>query len=104
MDRLKIEEGIRDLVGQLWKHGYRTTNSGEGDESRNQRAYVMFTGGDGWLEDNASRYGLEKQTTEECCQKYKGLNCCADCGAGLNGNSIYRGRLRNPSAVKTVFM
>ena len=109
MDRLEIDEGIRGLVRQLWKHCYKTTDSCEGHGSK---AYIMFTGGDAWFEENAQKYGLSKVETNDCCdrefqdevRKYgsypkdfvdKRKTC--GCGAGVNGNSVYRGNLiQNP--------
>ncbi len=67
MDRLEIDDGIRGLVGKLWKHGYKTLYSCEGHKPRvidgemdiNTRyiSYVKGTG-DGWLEKNASELGF----------------------------------------------
>jgi len=109
MDSLEIDEGIRGLVGQLWKHCFRTSDSCEGKGSE---AYIMFTGGDGWFEENAQKYGLSKVKNKDCCdrefqdevRKY-GLDpndfvdrrkTCG-CGAGVNENSVYRGKLiQNP--------
>src|SRR3989338_11580590 len=109
MERIEIDEVIRELVGQLWKHCYKTTDSCDGHDSE---AYIMFTGGDGWFEENASKYGLTKVENKDCCprefqdeiRKY-GLDpmdfvdrrkTCG-CGAGVNDNSVYRGRLiQNP--------
>jgi hypothetical protein len=109
MDRLKIDEGIRELVGQLWKHCYRTMDSCEGHSSE---AYIMFTGGDGWFEENAQKYGLSKVENKDCCQKefqdevrrygldpkdFVDRRKTCGCGAGVNGYSVYRGRLiQNP--------
>jgi len=95
MDRLELDGGIRDLVRQLWKHCYRTTNSCEGHGSQ---GYIMFTGGDGWFEKKAPQYGLEKYVNNPCCETNPGEEkCCGKCGAGINGNSIYRGMLvQNP--------
>ena len=105
MERLEIDKGIQELVGQLWKHNYRTTDSCDGHGSE---AYVMFTCGDGWFEGNAQKYGLTKVENKDCCprefqdeiHKY-GLDpndfvdrrkTCG-CGAGVNENFIYRGIL-----------
>lgn len=91
MNRLEIDEGIRDLVRQLWKHCYRTTNSCEGHGSR---GYIMFKGGDGWQEEKAPQYGLEKYVNNPCCETQSDeIRCCGNCGAGVNGNSVYRGML-----------
>jgi hypothetical protein len=111
MERLRIDEGIRDLMRQLWKHCYRTTDSCEG---HGQKAYILFSGGDGWFEDNAQKYGLTKVENGECCEKERkeiedemrrhGINprdfarrdqgkSCHYCGAGINGNSVYQGVL-----------
>ena len=104
-ERLEVDEGIRELVRQLWKHCYRTTKSCEGE---NSEAYIMFTCGDGWFEENAHRYGLRKVENKDCCPrefqdeilKY-GLDAkdfvdrrkTCGCGAGVNGYSVYRGKL-----------
>ena len=94
MDKLEIDEGVRKLIRQLWKHCYKTTNSCDGHGSQ---AYIMFTGGDGWFEDKALQYGLEKYVKNSCCEKKDNGKCCEDCGAGINGNFIYRGILiQNP--------
>jgi len=39
MDRLRIDGGVRELVGQLWKHHYKTVDSCEGP---NLEAYEDF--------------------------------------------------------------
>lgn len=95
MDRLEIDGGIRDLVRQLWKHCYKTTNSCEGHGSQ---GYIMFTGGDRWFEEKAPQYGLEKYANNPCCKTESEIGrCCETCGAGINGNSIYRGMIiQNP--------
>lgn len=76
MDKLDIDEGIRPLIRQLWKHCYITFLSCEGwrngynDESKGKHhsasAYVVFRegSGDGWFEENASKYGLEPHKNE----------------------------------------
>lgn len=122
MDRLGIDDGIRDLVRQLWKHCYRTSYSCEGHGSE---GYIIFTGGDGWFEEKAPQYGLERVINKPCCEKkhdetewfkieaskyelrpiknpcceknpYE-LRCCRHCGAGINGNIVYEGMLvQNP--------
>jgi len=109
MEKLRIDEKIREVVRQLWKHSYRTTKSCEG---HNSRAYVMFSdGGDGWFEENAHKYALSKVENNECCEREfqdevrrfgldpknfvdKRKSC--RCGAGVNGYSVYRGMLINP--------
>ena len=105
MDDLEIDEEIRLLIGQLWKHSYKTDKSCAG---HGLEAYVLLTGGDGWFEQNAGRYGLTKIDNGDCCceefeaeiKKY-GLDpksvidrrkSCG-CGAGVNGYSVYRGAL-----------
>lgn len=96
MERLEIDKGIRGLIRQLWKHCYRTKFSCEGHSSA-FGAYVMFTGGDRWFEDKAAQYGLRKHRNSICCEIYPLDNCCSKCGAGVNGNTIYRGRfIQNP--------
>jgi|SRR3989338_1042295 len=95
MDKLEIDGRIRDLVRQLWKHCYRTTNSCEGHSSQ---GYIMFIGGDGWFEERAPQYGLKNYANNPCCKTQPDEGkCCGNCGAGINGNSIYRGMLvQNP--------
>jgi len=110
MEKLEIDKGIRELVRQLWKHCYRTANSCEGHHG--SESYIMLTGGDGWFEDNAHKYGLSKIKNSDCCHKEfeneirkydlnpkdfidKRKTC--GCGAGINGFSVYRGMLiQNP--------
>ena len=104
MNRLEIDEGIRDLVRQLWKHGYRTSYSCEGQslyscEGHNSLAYITLEGeGNGWFEDNARKYGLRKLENDTCCKELReGQKNCGFCGAGVNGYTIYEGRLiQNP--------
>ena len=113
MQRLKIDEKIRGLVEQLWKHNYATTASCEGHDAR--EAYIAFTGGDGWFEKNAQEYGLSKVENKDCCLREarevqdeinkSGLSkdlpdrrkSCG-CGAGVNGYSVYKGNLIQNSA------
>ncbi len=113
MERLEIDGGIRELIRHLWKHCYRTIASCEGHE---EKAYVVFNGGDGWFEINAAKYGLTKTENGLCCERERreieesmrkrGFDpkkisdigkVCHYCGAGINGNSVYEGRLiQNP--------
>lgn len=79
MERLEIDENVRGLVRQLWKHGYKTQYSCEGklepksaritdllkkiiknDDSPYSKdsSYVTVSNGDGWFEENALKYGL----------------------------------------------
>ncbi|MEK6927193.1 MAG: hypothetical protein AABX11_02070 [Nanoarchaeota archaeon] len=103
MDRLNIASGIRSLIRQLWKHNYRTSNSCDGNR---ERKYVMFTGGDGWFGERSLDFGLTR--VENCGSCYEineaeakrfGVNpestkdrgkSCTLCGAGINGNVVYR--------------
>jgi len=91
MDRLEIDTGIRSLIRQLWKHGYRTIYGCEGHYGR--RGYVMFSEGDGWFERSSRLYGLEKLRNNSCCENPLNINCCTDCGAGIKGNQMYVGPL-----------
>jgi len=116
MERLGIDENIKPLMRQLWKHCYRTKFSCEGESFEmstyeghgSYKAYVVFKEGDGWFEKNASKYGLEKVINKPCCdwflsadektlKSYMGddyqSNNCGYCGAGLNGNIVYEGEL-----------
>ncbi len=105
MDRLKIDKEIRGLIRQLWKHGYRTIRSCDGHGSK---GYVLLREGDGWFEKNSDRYGLIKIENKECCQReyeeevkryclnpnsFVDKRKACKCGAGVNGYSIYRGKL-----------
>ena len=59
MDRLKIDPEIRELIGKLWKHKYRTIASCSGHGTA--PAYFTFAGnGDGWFEKVAHEYGFKK--------------------------------------------
>lgn len=116
MDKLNIDEGMRNLVRQLWKHNYRTVASCEGHGDRAE-ILLIDKSGDGWFESNAHKYGLSKQENSKCCNeefekevlKY-GLNprevidrrkACGECGAGVNGYVMYRGMLiSNPPIYK----
>lgn len=114
MDRLGIDNGIRDLVMQLWKHEYRTDSSCEGN---GQRPYILLRGGDGWLDENKSTYGLEKIENHDCCPREfeedvrsHGLDpadfedtrkVCGTCGAGVNGYIVYRGEI-DPTTLNRV--
>lgn len=88
MNRLKIDEGIRDLIRQLWKHNYRTNFSCEGHGRG--RAYVTFKGeGDGWFEERSSDYNFVRVENGNCCEDGPTANFCGRCGAGKNGNTKY---------------
>jgi hypothetical protein len=91
MSRLKIDHGIRDLIGELWEHDYETKASCEGHYGL--KAYVIISKGDGWFKNNSEQYGLEFQENNECCETHTGSICCGSCGAGRNGYSVYRGKL-----------
>lgn len=92
MNRLEIDEKIRNLMRQLWKHNYKTTASCKGHFP--SRPYILFKEGDGWFEKHAPNYGWEKFEKDSCCKDYEknfpNENCCGQCGAGINGNTIYR--------------
>ena len=91
--RLKIEKGISELVGKLWKHRYKTTFSCEGHGGESQ-AYISFNKGtgDGWFEVNAHKYGFRKMSSCLYCDVAGGKNFCGECGAGVNGTTVYRKR------------
>lgn len=96
MDELNIDEGIRDLVRQVWKHNYKTRYSCEGHNDN--EGYILLKGGDKWLDENSKHYGLKKSSNNFCCEReiYSSI-CCEKCGAGVNGYSVYRGFLvQNP--------
>ncbi|MFT4261256.1 MAG: hypothetical protein ACMXX9_02375 [Candidatus Woesearchaeota archaeon] len=92
MDKLQIDHNIRDLIRQLWKNCYKTSFSCEG---HGKQAYVSFKdSGNGWFENHAKDYGLEKVINESCCKTtQKEDNFCNSCGAGVNGTQTYRGNL-----------
>lgn len=103
MDRLEIDDGIMPLIGKLWKHGYETLHSCQGGGgTHTPRAYVsvMRSSGDGWLDDNASSYGLEFQMPNDCCEREKEDPYCGCCGAGVQVR-VYRGSLRIPNSFET---
>lgn len=111
MDKLEIDIGLRRLVKKLWDHKYKTIQSCAG---HGKEAYVMVLDGDGWFESNSYKWGLKKYENGDCCtmvieeiQKECNFNrrkiadkgrTCICCGAGINGYSIYRGYLVQPSA------
>lgn len=105
MDKLKIDKGIRPLIEQLWRHGYRTRFSCDGHREK-EEVYVQFEeSGDGWFEKNASKYGLRKLGNRACCRIYrgiKGFRSCEMCGAGVNRNVVYAGKrlIPNPFITK----
>jgi len=105
MDRLEIDEGIRRVISQLWNHGYTTIKSCSG---HGLEAYILITGGDGWFEDHSQNYGLAKVVNGPCCieefeadvrksgfdpKDFVDQRSSCGCGAGVNGNSAYRGKL-----------
>lgn len=94
MRRLEIDAGIQNLVGELWKHCYKTIVScdGHGNPLRRYIAFQKGTG-DGWLEANARNIGLEKLPNQPCCEKHTGTNFCRHCGAGVNNIITYREKL-----------
>ena len=68
MDKLEIDSGARDLVRQLWKHGYKVKFSCEGHRNTfgiKNGAYIHYEKGtgDGWFEENARQYGFRKAET-----------------------------------------
>ena len=107
MDRLGIDEGIRDLVRQLWKHRYRTLHSCQGHpEDKHSRRHVSFMeeSGDGWFEQNAGSLGFRRLNNSDCCSMYEHRTSprvidgkivfaegeyCGKCGAGINGAATY---------------
>ena len=94
MNRLEVDEGIRDLIRQMWKHGYRTKYSCDGHGI--SKPWVIFSEGDGWLEEHALKYGFQKEENSSCCLDYDGKinnNFCGVCWAGINGNTVYRGKI-----------
>lgn len=104
MDRLDIDEGIRGLVRQLWKHCYKTVYSCDGHGALD--AYVLFKeSGDGWFEANAQNYGFAKVENKGCCAAefeeeirqygldpsgFKDQRKACSCGAGVNGYVLYK--------------
>ena len=96
MDSFVIDHDIRGLVQKMWKHGYSTLFSCKAQHSYRDYdvAYILFDekSGDGWFEKNSWRYGINKINNSDCCQD-EGATCCPECGAGMNGFAVYRGRL-----------
>ena len=94
MEKLEIDEGIKNLISLMWKHCYKTDFSCEGHRDR---GYISFNEetGDGWFEKNAFKYGLSRSQPCLWCQ-YETGGYCSDCGAGLRGSVIYRGLLKSP--------
>ena len=105
MDQLEIDGGIRNLVEQLWVHSYRTFDSCEGHDFE---AYVLCNEGDSWFESDAHKYGLKKIKNMGCCIRefqdevlkhgldpndFVDRRKSCKCGAGINGYSVYRGKL-----------
>lgn len=119
MERLEIDENIRDLICKLWKHGYKTDASCQGGGNGHSKfAYVLFIGGDGWFERNAERYGLSKSEHNSDCEialedfrkdvlsfgldpdDFKDTGkACRICGSGINGYSSYKGNLIIPNRI-----
>ena len=93
MDRLDIDDGIRDIIGRLWKHGYRTFYSCQGGIGHSDDSYVTFFSGtgDGWFEKRYHEYGFFLDGRNKCCSHNEiiGENYCPKCGAGLNGHVRY---------------
>ncbi len=108
MNRLKIDEEIRGLIRQLWKHNYKTKFSCSG-HSIEDESYLVFmeNTGDGWFEKNAEKYGLKYKEKHNCCDKvdkideelskkypgYSGAKFCRECGYAFNGMKRYDGTL-----------
>jgi hypothetical protein len=68
IDKLEIDPGARNLVRQLWKHGYKVKFSCEGHPGLfgiRTGAYIHFKKGtgDGWFEQYAHEYGLKRAET-----------------------------------------
>jgi hypothetical protein len=84
MDDLKVEDGIRDLIGKMWKHSYQTLYSCEGHYSRDAWKYVCYKqgSGDGWFEENAGKLGFEsfKRGKVYDDQADKGVEVISYCG------------------------
>ena len=65
MERMEIDEGIQNIVGKMWKHGYKTLHSCEGHDagvrdSEGTLRYVAYQdkSGDGWFEDHSYSLGF----------------------------------------------
>ena len=91
MDELKIDDGIRDLIRQLWKHCYVTTECCEGHEREGFIIYKEGTG-DGWFETYAPLFAFYQYPRLSCCnkiaEKYPDYKVCK-CGHGINGHKFY---------------
>lgn len=107
MERLQLDDGIRSLIRQMWKHGYRTLHSCSGNhKDKNELGYVSFlaNSGDGWFERNAEKFGFITKEKDACCYvssvelilnyqsgRFRGWSrYCSECGAGVGGVRIYR--------------
>lgn len=120
LEKNKIDPKLRGLVAHLWSRGYETLYScqggGSGDfivpsvfsfpyislKDHDTEAYLALTEktGDGWFERKANVLGLHKKPQNSCCvrvaaESSPSMTTCTQCGAGINGISIYRGNLRN---------
>ncbi len=107
MNNLGIDEGIRGLVKQLWKHNYRTKFSCDGHNEPDNSEIIFFENtGDGWFEENAQKYGLHENKEGPCCENVRKIdtewsknygkektNFCWECGHWFNGYKKYSGSL-----------
>ncbi|MBS3118793.1 hypothetical protein J4417_03895 [Candidatus Woesearchaeota archaeon] len=103
MDKLEIDAGLRETISQLWEHDYETFDSCEGHGRH--PAYIVLSKGDGWFEQNAESYGLERCINEINCSGCEGRvshperpaekKCCKICGSGINEFTVYRGTGRS---------
>jgi hypothetical protein len=65
MERMKIDSEIQNIIGKMWKHGYKTLHSCEGHEPSKEEPqgtfkYVSYKSGtgDGWFEQNSYDLGF----------------------------------------------
>jgi hypothetical protein len=107
MDDLGIDQGIRGLVGQLWKHNYKTKFSCSGHNIPGESEIILFDKtGDGWFEKNADKYGLKEIKENDCCETTRKIDekfiqeygkrktdFCWECGYWFNGFKRYAGTL-----------
>ena len=81
-------------------HNYQDIVVSCGDKNR----FVMFkeTSGDGWFENQGSNeHGLKKLLNSICCTNQEGY-FCDHCFAGINGNVIYVGLLKNKESLNLI--
>ena len=101
LERYKIDREIRPLIALLWAKGYETNYSCSGHGVHS--AYISYdaNSGNGWFERNAHKFGLSLRGDENCKHLVREKDkCCPRCGAGLNRNVVYSGKLKIPLVLR----